>query len=510
VIGMALPPTTALGAVALMLLSGCTAALPPLPPDISPAAVFNRVAVEPAVAKQLESTVHHVDDVAVAEPGEVPIFTLAQAIEFAERSNPRLQVAMAAVTRAAGQEVVAFSPFLPEVDLYTRTGIASPTLGPGAPGPTGGITPSGDGTHSFTQAELNVQWTVYDFGRTAGKHNQAVSRQQISDLQLARARQTIAFDVTTAYVRVLLARATAVEQEQAVRRAESILKDSRARREGGVADRDDVFRTEVQLAEVRENLVLAREGEYDAIARLNNAMGRNAALPLKVIDWQTRPEVQCQLVECLQTAAADRLEVKIAQDAVAAARGGLQAAEGDFYPRVFALGSVGNVGGEGVRTGWTEGAGLHLNQQIFAGHRRQGETQAASAEVIAAAGTAQLVFDDISLEVNLAYRRQAATRERIGLAEPAVEQARENLRLVTVKYKNGDAAPTDIVDAETALTRSVQRLNFAVYDYLAALARLEYATGAAPGSILVKAQADTAERPPLLPPPRPVPPAKDK
>jgi outer membrane protein TolC len=319
----------------------------------------------------------------------------------------------------------------------------------------------------------------------------------------------VAFDVTTAYVRVLLAQATAIEQEQAVRRAEAVLKDSRSRREGGVADRDDVLRAEVQLADVRESLVLAREGEYDAVAQLNNAMGRNSALPLRVIDWTTRPEVPCPLVECLKNAAAQRLEVRIAQDAVSAARFGAQAAEAKFYPRIFVMTGVGNVSGDGVLTGWHEGAGLHLNQEIFAGHKRQGEVQAANADVIAAAGAAQSVFDDISLEVNLAYRRQAATRERIGLAEPAVEQARENLRLVTVKYKNGNAAPTDIVDAETALTRSVQRLNLAVYDYLAALARLEYATGEPPGSILASAQT-TAERPPLLPPPQPVPPAKDR
>jgi outer membrane protein len=507
---MASPPDAAFWAVPLILFSGCAAALPPLPPDVSAVDVLNRVTVAPATAGELETTVTHASEVISAEPTDVPVFTLAAAIDFGQRTNPRLQVAAAAVARAAGQEVVAFAPFLPEVDLYTRTGISSPTLGPGAPGPVGSITAAGDGSHSFTQAEIALQWTLYDFGRTSGKYNQAVSRQRIADLQLGRARQTVAFDVTTAYVRVLLAQATAVEQAQAVRRAESILKDSRARREGGVADRDDVLRAEVQLAEIRETLVLAREAEYDAMARLNNAMGRNAASPLKVIDWTTRPEVPCPLVECLKTAATQRLEVRIAQDAVAAARFGAQAAEANFYPRVFVMAGVGNISGEGVLTGWHEGTGLHLNQELFAGHKRQGEVQTATAEIMAAAGAAQSIFDDISLEVNLAYRRQAATRERIGLAEPAVEQARENLRLVTVKYKNGDATPTDIVDAQTALTRAAQRLNFAVYDYLAALARLEYATGEPPGSILASTQGTAVERPPLLPPPRPVPPAKDR
>ena len=54
-------------------------------------------------------------------------------------------------------------------------------------------------------------------------------------------------------------------------------------------EREDVLRAEVQLSESREALVLAREGEFDAVARLNNAMGRNAGLPLEVIDLDLQP-----------------------------------------------------------------------------------------------------------------------------------------------------------------------------------------------------------------------------
>jgi hypothetical protein len=42
---------------------------------------------------------------------------------------------------------------------------------------------------------------------------------------------------------------------------------------------------------------------------------------------------------------------------------------------------------------------------------------------------------------------------------------------------NGNATPTDVVDAQTALTCSQQRFFSASYNYLAALARLDYALG---------------------------------
>ena len=49
--------------------------------------------------------------------------------------------------------------------------------------------------------------------------------------------------------------------------------------------------------------------------------------------------------------------------------------------------------------------------------------------------------------------------------------------MIRVRYRNGDATPTDIVDSEAALTRSQQRFFSATYTYLAALARLDYAVG---------------------------------
>src|SRR5208337_5685817 len=60
----------------------------------------------------------------------------------------------------------------------------------------------------------------------------------------------------------------------------------------------------------------------------------------------------------------------------------------------------------------------------------------------------------------------------------------ENLRLLEVRYRNGDATPTDIVDSEAALTRSQQRYFSATYTYLAALARVDYALGQQQGASL--------------------------
>jgi outer membrane protein len=500
----------------LLLVAGCASWHTPLPipPEVTPICLAARVLIPPDLDVNPPETV-----VKPATPGQTPVgspatpgfavdrttFTLLEAIAFALQNNPRLRSARATIERARGQEQVAFAPFLPQIDVLGQYGVTSDTLAPGIPGPTGFLLANGFGTRSYAETEVALQWTLYDFGRTGGRYRQAIAREAITELQLARASQTVEFDVAAAYLDVLLARASRRVQEDAIRRAQATLDDTAARRTGGVALKENVLRAEVQLSESREALVVAREGEFNAVARLNNAMGRNAGFPLEVVDLESQPPLPGALAHLLEEAAAQRPEVGVAEEAVAAAQEGRQAAHGEFLPRIFVRASAGHTDGQNVITGWQEGAGLHLEAPLYAGGRHLGELRSAEAEIEAAIADSQAILDAISLQVNLAYRGVVAARERIDLARVAIDLAQETLRLLRVRYRNGNATPTDIVDSEAALTRSEQRFYSATYTYLFALARLDYALGQHQGAFLGKA-ADCKEEqksvPKTLPAPR--------
>jgi outer membrane protein TolC len=493
-----------------LLVAGCASwhTTLPVPPEVTQAGVAARVLIPPGLNVNLAETVVKPGTPSPAPSGpqrspglgvEPTTIALPEGIAFALQNNPRLRSARAALERARGQEQVAFAPFLPQADLLSQSGVTSGTLAPGVPGAAGFILANGTGTRSYAETEVALQWTLYDFGRTGGRYRQAVARERITELQLARAGQAVEFDVAAAYLDVLLARASRKVQEDAVRRARAILDDAVARRQAGVALKEDVLRAEVQLSESSEALVLAREGEFNAVARLNNAMGRNAALPLEVVDLEVQPPLPGPLAQLLELAAGQRPEVGVARQAVAAAQAGREAARGEFLPKIFVRGSAGRTDGQSVITGWQEGAGLHLQAPLYAGGSHRGALRSAEADIEAAVADAQAILDAVSLQVNLAYHGVVAARERIDLAKTAVVQAAENLRLVRVRYRNGNATPTDIVDSEAALTRSQQRFFSATYTYLAALARLDYAVGQRQSAAALKEEAPPPDR---LPPPR--------
>jgi outer membrane protein len=464
-----------------------------------------------ASAKGSDSSTELVASFAPAEPIESgETLPLLQAVDFGVRNNPRLAVALADIDRARGQVDVAFAPFLPQIDFLSHGAVTSPALGPAPAGETGIIEGSAIATHEYAQAELQLQWTVYDFGRTAGRYCQAKTQVLITELQHARAEQTIRFDVSSAYLQALRAGAGRRIQEESIRRAEATLRDTRSRRAAGVAEKDDVLRGEVQLAGAREDLDLAREAELAATARLNNAMGRNASLPLSLIALNSEPPLALSLVQCLESAANQRAEINIARQAIAAAEFGRESTQGEFLPRVYAVGSFGEVGGRNVYAGMQDGVGLHIDMPLYTGGRRGGSLRSADADIHRAVAGSRVILNEVTLEVTLAYLSATTARRRIELDRPAIVEARENLRLVGNRYRNGQATPTDIVDAEVALTRAEQRLVSAVYEYLGALAALDYALDNPPAASLLilsdppnPQNAPPTERPQVPPAPRP-------
>lgn len=233
------------GILLSLLLAGCSRP-EPLPPELTQAGVQAHFRIPKGRNADLAKTMdklHGRGDQSVLpapSPSHQPktsAFSLTDAIVFAREHNPRLRSARAAIERARGQEQAAFAPYLPLITFGTDYGATSYNLGPGGGGPTGFILPSNiPGTHSYYQETLQLAWTIYDFGRRAGRYQEAVARKKITKLQLVRADQTVQFNVTLAYLNILLARASLLVQEEAIRQAQSTLKDAWALWKGGGGD----------------------------------------------------------------------------------------------------------------------------------------------------------------------------------------------------------------------------------------------------------------------------------
>src|SRR5262249_9868702 len=249
--------------------------------------------------------------------------TLADAIDIAFRSQPRLRVYLETVEQARRAEDIAFAPFLPlAVAGYSAGGFDLNVGGNGIPlGPLPGFTflpaigsiPIGLTINTgYELADFKLQWLICDFGRRLGRYRQAGLALDIAQLQTERAYQTVANEVAVAYYQVLRTRALKKTAQEAVRRSEDDLEVARRLEKGGALEKEKRLRVEVQLAESRRLLDAAEGAEAVAIAALNLAIGLNVNAATGVVESSDPPPFTQSLAECLQSAVGLRREFQVA------------------------------------------------------------------------------------------------------------------------------------------------------------------------------------------------------
>lgn len=476
--------TRAVRAAGCLLISGCALIHQPIVPT---AELRDRILPPPIDQSDLPATLPSLGaPVAVDRPffaedtpsSRTPL-TLEEAIDIALRANPRIEMLRERIAQAEGGRLVAFSEFMPHARaLYRPIAGSSNTLFgvPTIPTYAGNVSFGGT-AERFSLAELHLEWILWDFGRSTGRFGQAVNQVDIARQQYERSRQTAAYNVTTAYFDVLRARALHRVADEAVRRAETVLRDARNFLKRGVAVRNDVLRAEVLLAESRVQLVKARTAEGIAVAGLNREMGINVSSDTRVVDRLADPSLATDVPGALLLAAENRPEFRVVLDAIRVAGLGAEVAHSDFYPKITVGGVAAQLDSNIAKDVTLAAAGVTFELSLFEGGKRVGQLRSSRAEARAVLAQGKEVCDTIAFEVQSAYLLTEDARQRISLSRAALSAATENLRIVRNLFDRGDATPTEVVDAELAMTRAQQEALTALYDYQTALARLAYAAG---------------------------------
>jgi outer membrane protein TolC len=87
------------------------------------------------------------------------------------------------------------------------------------------------------------------------------------------------------------------------------------------------------------------------------------------------------------------------------------------------------------------------------------------------------IVDNIHLEVKKAFLRTREAEKAILTVEKAIEQARENFRINEERYKEQVATSTDVLTAQTLLSRTMTNYYNALYEFKIAKASLFRAMG---------------------------------
>lgn len=412
-----------------------------------------------------------------AEPAKA--LTLKEALRLAWKANPSLQVSRLEELIADQDVVRARSGFLPQVrSELNHTFYDEPTrikvITPGAP--AGLSFPLTD--KNYWTSRVVVDQTVFDFWATPSRYQAAVLGKGATRLDTAQVRDNLFLLVSQGYFRVLRAEKMVTVAAQEVAQLQDHRKNAQNFFEFGVATYNDVLQAQVALADAEQRLIIADNDVTNLKSALNKLMGQPVAGPLSLAEEKDLALPALALEQASDAALKQRSDLKAAEDRIRQGEKGVTLAQSGYYPRFFAQG--GHFFQENEfwvkNTQWFAILGLQWN--MFSGLDTRAQVRQAKERVEQLRLKRLDLADQVRLDVQTAYLGVKETAERIRVTEKAVAQGEENLRLNRERYKEQVGTATDVIDAQTLLTKA--RVNFfnARYDHQMAKAQMLWAVGA--------------------------------
>ncbi len=415
-----------------------------------------------------------------AEPP--PTLDLKEALRLAWKANPALQVSRLQVL-IAGEEVVrARSGFLPQVKAEAGyTVLDDPTKLrlkiPGIVIPGG--TPSVPMTNrTYGSSQVAVEQLIFDFWGTPSKYQAAVLGKKATILDTAQTRDNIFLTVCQGYFQTLRAEKMLVIAQQEVVQLKDHLKVAKDKFEFGVVTYNDVLQADVSLADAEQRLIIAKTDVVDIRSALNKVLALPISQPTRLKDERDLAVPEEDLQRKTEIALKQRSDLKASRDRVEQQEKVVTQTKAQFFPRIFARGGHTWQQNDVWVNDSQYFAFLGMQWSLFSGLDTRAQAAQARNRVSQLRVQQKDLGEQVKLDVQTAHLSVKDTAERIRVTEKAVIQGEENLRLNVERYKEQVGTATDVIDAQTLLTRTRVAYTNALYDHQMAKALLLWAMGA--------------------------------
>ncbi|HEU5361227.1 MAG TPA: TolC family protein [Candidatus Deferrimicrobiaceae bacterium] len=327
---------------------------------------------------------------------------------------------------------------------------------------------------SVLRARVTAEQTIFDFGKTGARVSQADARIEVAERKAALTKERVAFGVIAAFLSARRAAQLLHVAEESLAAAREHRKVAGDLYDLGVVARNDLLAAEVQVANEEAALIAAEnrlELSHSRLALRMGFSGEKAVTPAQG-DFPFPAGPLPPLSESLGTAASKRPELQ-AQDAfIREGAAAVTAARAEFAPTFFGQGGYSYESNDFNPNPNVFSLVLGGKINLFSGFSDEAARREALLTVDRRKEERSLLGDEISLSVKGAHLAVTEAEKKKAVAEVAVDRAEENLRIQNNRYQEGLSISTEILDAQTLLTRAKTDLSNSVYDLYEARYRL--------------------------------------
>ncbi len=296
-------------------------------------------------------------------------------------------------------------------------------------------------------------------------------------------RNNLIYSVHQGYFNLLKAEKLKSVAEQSLVNLQSHKKDAAAFYQAGLIPKNDLLHSEVELAQGEQNLLMAQNGASYAMAVLNNLLKRPVDAPIEVKDLLTIEPVAISWESVQEKALANRPEISAAELSLQKSEKNIALEKAAYLPSVTVSATYKKQGDD-----------------VFAGSYELGENTVTSAQAVASwdfwtwgknrdkvsaaqqlkkqsSESVRQTRDRIILEARDAYLDLKQAGKNISVTEKAIVHAKENYRINEARYQAQLNTSTEVLDAQTLLSKARSNYYSALYDYRIASAALNRAIG---------------------------------
>jgi outer membrane protein TolC len=333
----------------------------------------------------------------------------------------------------------------------------------------GSSTPTQD--QGYAHLNLGVDQLLYDFGRTSGRIAAAQATSRAARFTYAATEQNLLLQTVASYYRVLSARALLQTARDEVVQTEAHLRTARALYEQGVVTRNDLLQAEVRLAASRQRALAAAGDEENAWLDLNYQTARPAGARGELVTGPILP------LEPEAETTASRPDLLAQRERIESARSSVQQTRSEFRPELFAHLGADYVENSHVQEQTIYSTTVGLRFTLYDGGARSAKLSQAEEALRQEKEHLHNLHQRAELEAQTARNDARVAHQQIDVAQVAIEQAEENLRINQERYQEQVGTATEVLDAQTLLTEARTDLVRTQFDYQVAVARVRHAAG---------------------------------
>ena len=309
---------------------------------------------------------------------------------------------------------------------------------------------------------------------------------ELSKASMAQAQNDIILAVHEAYYDLLKTRKVEKVAEQSVKEREAHLKDAKAFYQAGLIPKNDMLQSEVQLAGAKIELLRAKNLSTMALARLNTLLRRPVQTQIQVEDILKYEPSELSWESAVEQAKKYRPELLQSEIVVEKADKNITLSKAPYLPAVSVSANYLKQGDNILAREYPFGssevktAQATLEWRFWAWGQRKDKMAVAKYNMKKAQENQTELLDNIILQVREAYVDTLEAEYNIEVTEKAIEQAEEDFRINQSRYQAQLGTTTDVLDAQTRLTRAKINYYNALYSYRISLMRFAWSTGTLP------------------------------